>query len=241
LAAKPLGSGVIIIPTYNEASNIEKLLCDVSSIMPHWDILIVDDNSPDGTGDVCKKLFQKMHCGTVLVREKRDGLGSAYCSGFQLALENKYKFIIQMDADSSHDPHYLPIIEKHLTKYDVVVGSRYLINGMSQNSDHYLKSWFSRWVNHYLRLTLRLHLSDCTSGFKGYRCDVLKVLPYHELEQCDFSFQFRIAHFTQVHGLSVLEIPINFAQRASGSSKVTLKTIVESIRSSFELMARNRK
>ncbi len=218
---------IICIPTYNEAENIKKMLPAISDLkLKNVDILIIDDNSPDGTSAAVKRLNSKFKIQNskfkifVLDRKKKEGLGKAYVAGFKWALKKGYDRIISMDADFSHNPKYLPKMIKKSKDYDVVVGSRYVKGGKIVGWEWY------RYVNSYganffTRLLLRLKPKDATAGFKCYSRKFLKSLDLDKIIAGGYAFQVEMINLAQEGGFSITEFPITFVDRQVGESKIS--------------------
>jgi dolichol-phosphate mannosyltransferase len=230
---------VIVIPTYNEKENITKLLEAISLLkLPNTDTLVVDDNSPDRTSDVVKKLNKSGRLSFnayVLDRKMKEGLGKAYIAGFKWALEHGYDRIISMDADFSHDPKYLPEMIKKSKKFDVVVGSRYVNGGKitGWKWHRYLNSWGANFVT---RLILGLKPKDATAGFKCYSRDFIKSLPLDNIISGGYAFQVEMINYAQEGGFKITETPITFADRREGESKISGE-LVRSAKAVFALAA----
>jgi len=223
------GSVVIVVPTYNEVENLPKLVERVFSLgLSDVRMLVVDDGSPDGTGRLAEELGEE-HGGRVEVihRAGKQGLGTAYVVGFRRALELRADFVVEMDADLSHDPGYLPAFLDELENADVVVGSRYVAGGGSTEEWGALRKFVSGFGNAGIRTVAGLRVHDATSGFKAFRGDALEGLDLSEFRCSGFGFQAEVAHACQRRGYRVVEHPIMFAERASGYSKMSFGIMVE--------------
>jgi dolichol-phosphate mannosyltransferase len=222
---------VVIIPTYNEADNIEPLARAILKQEMQIHLLVVDDNSPDGTGDIVDGLMRseemagRLH---VLHRERKEGLGRAYVAGFLWALSQGYDAVIQMDADFSHDPLYLMSMVKAADSADIVIGSRYL-NGISVINWPLRRILLSWAANRYVRTITRLAVNDCTSGFRLYRRRVLSGIDLIGIQSNGYSFQVEMTFRAHVAGFTISEVPIIFMERRSGRSKMSKKVIWESL------------
>ena len=220
---------LLIIPTYNEANNILKVLDEVLSLnIDHLDVLIVDDNSPDGTADIVKK-YSLNHSNIFLKeREGKLGLGTAYIAGFEYAIENKYDYVFEMDADLSHDPKVIPEFLKAIEEADLVIGSRYL-TGVNVINWPLMRLFISVMASKYTRIITGLPVHDCTSGFKCFRREVLEKIPLHEVSSSGYSFQIEMNFKAWKRGFRIKEVPIIFYDRTVGTSKMSKKIIVEAI------------
>lgn len=219
----------MVIPTYNEKSNIAQLITEVFALnITSLKVLVVDDNSPDGTADIIRKLAQKYPI-QVMVRSEKRGLGVAYTAAFKSILNQSDKpdNIIQMDADLSHDPADIPRLLNEIKNCDLVLGSRYIEGGGVKNWG-WLRRSISRWGNTYARLTLSLPYRDLTGGFKCWRREVLEKIKLDDLSSTGYNFQIETTYKT--HGLSfkICEMPIIFTERKTGQSKFNLGIIWES-------------
>ncbi len=230
-------NAVIIIPTYNEAANIEALVYSILNQAAGVHILIVDDNSPDGTGDIADRLVhdpstrQRVH---VMHRAEKEGLGRAYIAGFQWALARHYDAMIEMDADFSHDPLYLQSMITAADSADVVIGSRYL-NGISVINwplRRILLSWFA---NQYVQRITRLPVNDCTGGYRLYRRRVLEAIDLAGVRSNGYSFQVEMTFRAKLAGFQISEVPIIFMERRAGVSKMNRKVIWESMQMPIKL------
>lgn len=233
---------VVVIPTYNEADNIENLVQEVFKQPVELDILIVDDNSPDGTGQIADRLVADLESRgrvNVLHREKKEGLGRAYIAGFYWALEHNYDAVIEMDADFSHDPVYLKAMVDAGSAADVVIGSRYL-NGISVMNWPLQRILLSWGANRYVRTITRMPIFDCTSGFRFYKRAMLERIKLETIRSNGYSFQVEVSFRAYVAGFSIMEVPIIFTERRSGKSKMSKKVIFESVWIPMQLRFRER-
>lgn len=223
---------VIVVPTYNEAKNIEKLT-EALFRLPFADqhLIIVDDASPDGTGEIADGLAaQYPRRLTVLHRSGKQGLGTAYAKGFRAALEMGAAVVVQMDADFSHSPEYIPEMVNQLSAYEVVVGSRYVPGGQVDERWSWWRYLLSWWANHaYARLILGIRAQDATAGFKAFRRYVLEEIDFSQVVSNGYVFQVEIAHLCQKLGFSILEMPIYFEDRRIGRSKMSVPVKVEAV------------
>lgn len=221
----------VVIPTYNERENITPLVEKIFDLgLPNLEMMIVDDNSPDGTGRIAKALVQQYPI-QVIHRGKKAGLGTAYSAAFKEILarapEQKPDYIIQMDADFSHDPAMIPAMLNAAKAYDVAIGSRYVPGGKIENWE-YPRRFLSKWGNFYARAILRMPYRDMTSGFKCYRAEVLRAIDLNSLSSVGYNFQIETVYKAHNKGFRVCEIPITFTERRAGVSKMDIPIILES-------------
>lgn len=220
---------IVIIPTYNENDNIESIIKEVLNQGKEFEVLIVDDNSPDGTGNTVKKMQKnKKNRIHLIQRDKKSGLGSAYITGFKWALENNYNFIFEMDADFSHNPSNLIKLRETLKneKADLVIGSRYK-NGVNVINWPMSRLILSYCANIFAKKVTGVPLSDLTSGFKGIKRNVLEKLDFKKIDAEGYGFQIEIHFYSYWKGFKIKEIPIVFIERRSGNSKMSKKIIWE--------------
>lgn len=217
----------VVTPTYNEQDNVELLVRKIFSLgIPSLEMVIVDDNSPDGTGRIAEELA-KIYPIRVIHREKKMGLGTAYTAAFKTLLGEKFNYIIQMDADLSHDPADIPRFIEMARDHDVVLGSRYVEGGTIENWD-FLRKLISRFGNFYSRFILWVPYRDLTGGFKCYRKAVLASLDLDSLSSLGYNFQIETTYKAHKLGHKIHEIPITFTERKFGDSKFNLGIIIES-------------
>jgi len=219
---------LVIIPTYNEAANLEKLSREIHSQLPEADILIVDDNSPDGTGELAERLRRKNQHIKLIRREKKSGLGSAYIRGFKYALANGYDFVFEMDADFSHNPQYLPDFLAEVYRYNLILGSRYIPGGEISNWGVFRKL-LSSAANLYARGVLGLPFHDLTGGFKCYSRRLLQDLDLDAIISEGYVFQIETTYRAWRKGYTIKEIPIIFKERKKGKSKISRGICLEAI------------
>jgi len=222
---------IVVIPTYNEAGNIQKITEEVLKQPVAVDILIVDDSSPDGTGDIADTLAGSPKTASrvfVLHRPGKEGLGRAYLAGFAWALENGYEAVVEMDADLSHDPLYLKSIIDAAETADVVIGSRYL-NGISVINWPLSRILLSWGANKYVRTVTGLLVNDCTSGYRLYHRRVLEALDLPNVRSNGYSFQVEMTFRAQLCGFRIVEVPIIFMERRAGQSKLSKGVVWESL------------
>jgi dolichol-phosphate mannosyltransferase len=219
---------LLIIPTYNERENIEKLITEVFSYELPLDILIVDDNSPDGTGQVVKDLKAKYSDLHLLERSGKLGLGTAYVAGFKFALARDYRYIMQMDADFSHNPRRLYDFLAEIKNADVVIGSRYS-KGVNVINWPLSRLILSYGANMYTRLLTGMPLYDSTGGFKCFRREVLEAIPLDRIRSNGYSFQIEMNFRAWKRKFKLIEIPIVFNDRQLGESKMSKKIVFEAV------------
>lgn len=217
----------MVIPTYNEKDNIGLLLEQIFSLgISDLSVLVVDDNSPDGTAEVAEEYGRKFPI-RVLRRPKKQGIGKAYAEGFKKVLLEKPDFIIQMDADFSHDPRVIPRFLEKIKNCDLVLGSRYIPGGGIENWN-WLRRFISYSGNLYARLILGVKIKDLTGGFKCFRREVLEKINLKDLNSVGYCFQIETTYKILKKGFRVCEIPITFTERRIGASKFNLGIILES-------------
>ena len=219
----------VILPTYNEAENLEPLVAAVRERLPGSSrILIVDDNSPDGTGEIAARLATEAAEVSVLHRELKEGLGPAYLAGFELALASGAELIVEMDADFSHDPAYLPQLLAAAEDADLVLGSRYVEGGGVADWGP-LRRFISRGGSTYARLILGVGVRDLTGGFKVIRREVLESIDLDSITARGYAFQVETTYRAIKRGFRVVEVPIVFRDRREGSSKMSGPIVGEAI------------
>jgi dolichol-phosphate mannosyltransferase len=219
----------VVIPTYNEAENLEAIAKELWALpVPELQILVVDDASPDGTGQIANELAAA-HPGrlSVIHREGKLGLGSAYITGFKTALEAGAEAIAQMDADFSHDPEYLPEFMRKLESADAVLGSRYIPGGSLDERWGFGRVLLSAFGNLYARLILGLQIKDATGGYRLWRRETLQGMPLDSIRSNGYVFQVEMSYVAQKLGYHLIESPIYFEDRRIGQSKMTLRIQLE--------------
>ena len=219
---------MVVIPTYNERGNIEKIVPQILVQDEGIHILVVDDNSPDGTGEIADRLASANDRIHVLHRSGKLGLGSAYREGFRYALEKGAHTIIEMDADFSHDPSILPVFLEKIQSSDLIVGSRYL-NGVSVVNWPLRRLMLSYFASVYTRAITGLRLSDCTSGFKCFRREVLQSIDLEKIRSDGYSFQIEMNYRCHERGFRIGEVPIIFIDRHAGTSKMSRQIVLEAV------------
>lgn len=223
-----LGTVLVIIPTYNEKENVELIVGRVRAATPQVDILVVDDNSPDGTGDIADRLAAADDHVFVMHREGKGGLGRAYIAGFGWGLERGYEVLCEMDADGSHAPEQLHLLLDALPGADLVLGSRWVRGGSVVNWPKH-REVLSRGGNTYVRLVLGMPLKDATGGYRAFRRRVLETLPLDEVESKGYSFQVDMSWRVVREGFRVREVPITFTERQFGASKMSGNIVREAL------------
>ena len=229
MSVEGLGRCVMVIPTYNESENIEWIVGRLRTAQPGVDILVVDDNSPDGTGDLADKLAASDEAISVLHRKEKAGLGAAYLNGFDVALDAGYDVIGEMDADGSHQPEQLHRLLYALHGADLVIGSRYVPGGSVVNWP-LQRLLLSRGGNLYVRLLLGLKIKDATAGFRVFRRATLEAIDLSEVKSAGYVFQTDLAFRTASRGMRVVEVPIEFIERVRGDSKMSGQVASESLK-----------
>jgi dolichol-phosphate mannosyltransferase len=223
-----MSDSLVIIPTFNEKENIEKMIHKIFSLPKKFHLLIIDDGSPDGTGEIIKSL-QANYTNTLFLIERNGklGLGTAYIKGFKWALEKKYDFIYEMDADFSHDPDDLErLYNACVDGADLAIGSRYVSGGKVKNwpISRILMSYFA---SVYVNMILWMGIKDTTAGFKCYRRKVLESIDLRKIRFMGYAFQVEMKYTAHLHGFKLVEVPITFVDRVLGSSKMSAKIFKE--------------
>jgi len=224
-----MGNSIVVLPTYNEADNIVEIINSIISLPVFFDVLVVDDNSPDGTSKLVHNLSIKHEKRIFIIdRIKKEGLGKAYKDGFIWALENKYDLVFEMDADFSHNPNDLVRIHENLNNYDLVIGSRYIdgINVVNWPLGRIVLSYFA---SIYSRIITGMPVKDATSGFVGYKIEVLKIIDLESLVFNGYAFQIELKFKSYLKKFRIKEIPIIFKDRIHGDSKMNGSIIFEAI------------
>jgi dolichol-phosphate mannosyltransferase len=219
----------VILPTYNEAENLERIVGAIlEQLSASRRVLIVDDNSPDGTGEIADRLAASSDDVSVLHRERKEGLGPAYLAGFRIALDGGAQRIVEMDADFSHDPAYLPELIGATNEADLAIGSRYVPGGGVTEWGP-MRRFISRGGSAYARLALGLRIRDLTGGFKCFRREVLEAINLDTIEAKGYAFQVETTYRAIRAGFRVVEIPIVFKDRRDGTSKMSKAIIAEAM------------
>lgn len=224
----PLGTALVIIPTYNEAENIKSIVGRVRKAVPDVHVLIADDNSPDGTGKLADELAAEDDHVHVLHRKGKEGLGAAYLAGFRWGLERDYGVLVEMDADGSHQPEELPRLLTGLKGADLVLGSRWVPGGRVVNWPK-SREFLSRGGSTYSRLMLDVPIRDVTGGFRAFRRATLEGLGLSEVASQGYCFQVDLARRAVKAGYHVVEVPITFVERELGDSKMSRDIVVEAL------------
>jgi len=220
---------LIVVPTYNEIDSLEAILGRIRQSVPQADVLIVDDSSPDGTGQLADRIAAADPAISVLHRVEKDGLGRAYLAGFAAALADGYTYVVEIDADGSHDPAELPaMIQLATDGADLVLGSRWIPGGSVVNWP-WLRQVISRSGNTYARTVLRSKMHDITSGFRVYRATALESLTLGEVSSQGYCFQVELAWLLERSGHNIKEHPIAFVERATGRSKMHGGIVLEAL------------
>ena len=230
--AKPL----VVIPTYNEKDNAEAIAKAVLENLEIGELLFVDDNSPDGTGAICDALAAANPRVHVMHRESKEGLGRAYLAGFRWALDHGFDRIFEKDADLSHDPHELPNFIKAAEDADLVLGSRYT-GGIRVMNWPLSRLLISTFAGVYVRAITGMPVMDPTGGFKCFRREVLEAIDFSKITSNGYSFQIEMTHNAWMKGFKIVEIPITFADRTSGKSKMSKNIAVEAFFKVWKLAA----
>ncbi len=225
----PVGSVLVVIPTYNECENLAWVVGRVRAAVPEVDVLVVDDGSPDGTGEIADGLAASDPQVSVLHRTEKAGLGAAYLHGFAVALERGYDVVGEMDADGSHQPEQLPLLLEALRGADLVIGSRYVPGGSVVNWP-WTRTALSVGGNLYARLLLGIRVRDVTAGYRLFRRGTLEAIDLASVESAGYIFQTDLAFRTLRAGLRVVEVPIEFVERVRGESKMDGAVALESLR-----------
>ena len=220
---------LIIIPTYNEAENLEPMVREISAQPLAFDLLIVDDGSPDGTGEIADRLAQERPHVHVMHRAGKLGLGTAYIAGFRWALERDYAYVMEMDCDFSHHPRYLPGFIEHIADADLVIGSRYVPGGGTPDWGLY-RRLISAGGNLFARTMLGLRTHDCTGGYRCYRRATIEQVPWDEIGLQGYGFQIGAVYHIERMGGRVAEFPILFADRQVGTSKMSTDIVIEAMK-----------
>jgi dolichol-phosphate mannosyltransferase len=219
---------LVVLPTYNEAETIARVLAEVAAVGPNVHALVVDDNSPDGTAEVVAGLAESEPRIALVRRDGKLGLASAYLMGFQRALEAGYDVVVEMDADLSHRPEDLPLLLEGATRWDLTIGSRYVPGGEVSNWSR-VRLALSKAGNAYARAMLRIPVSDATSGYRAYRSDLLAALIRDGVHSEGYAFQVELVYRAQRLGYRIGEVPITFREREHGHSKISRAIVVEAL------------
>ena len=220
---------LVVLPTYQEAANIADVLRRLRNAVPEADVLVVDDNSPDGTADLADAVAGELGRIDVLRRSGKSGLGSAYRAGFRQGLTAGYEILVEMDADLSHDPSALPDLLRAVEGgADLAIGSRYVPGGSIPNWKLHRRA-LSRWGNRYAAAVLGLDVRDATSGYRAYRDEALEEIDLERVRADGYGFQIEMAYNVSRNGGSIAEVPITFRDRIRGTSKMSGRIVVEAL------------
>ena len=237
-----MSDSLVITPTYNEKENIEKIIRKVFSLPKEFDILIVEDNSPDGTADIVKQLMKEFP-NRLFIKERKGklGLGTAYLDGFRWALEHDYQYVFEMDADFSHNPDDLERLYEACAsgKGDVAVGSRYVDGKISVVNWPIMRLLMSYYASAYVRLVTGMKVYDATAGFVCYTRKVLERMNFDKVQFIGYAFQIEMKYTATKLGFKIAEVPIIFTDRVLGTSKMSMKIFKESFFGVFSLRFRN--
>ncbi|MCB9076778.1 MAG: polyprenol monophosphomannose synthase [Anaerolineaceae bacterium] len=236
---------VVVIPTYNEANNISAITAELLTLnVDDLHVLVVDDASPDNTGQIVEQLAERCYPGRlhVIHRQGKQGLGTAYIAGFSWALDNGAKYIVQMDADFSHSPHYIPQMLAKIADCDVVIGSRYIDGGQLDERWSWWRWFLSWWANSiWTRGILGVETKDATAGFKCWKRSALERIGLERINSNGYVFQVEMAFVSEKLNLRIVEIPIYFEDRRIGKSKMSVPVKIEAALRVFEIRWRHRK
>jgi dolichol-phosphate mannosyltransferase len=236
----PAMNSLVVVPTYNEIDNLPGIVESILEYAPQTHVLIVDDNSPDGTGALADQLSQaRPEQLFVLHRPRKEGLGQAYAEGFRFALERGYDVIVQMDADFSHDPKYLPAFFEAIETNDLVIGSRY-VNGISVVNWDLKRLILSKAASFYVRLITRMPIADTTTGFKCWRREALLAIGLDQLFSNGYVFLAEMSYRAYRKGMRIKEVPIVFVERRLGRSKMNGGIMIEGVLSVLRMRLRRR-
>jgi dolichol-phosphate mannosyltransferase len=223
-----LGRILVIVPTYNERDALPLIVERIRAAVPEADVLVADDNSPDGTGAIADSLAEADPKVRVMHRHGKEGLGAAYIAGFTWGLQNNYDVLVEMDADGSHQPEQLPRLLDALRDADLVLGSRWVPGGGTQNWSKG-REVLSRGGNIYTRAMLGVPIHDATGGYRAFRADTLRNLDLHTVASQGYCFQVDLAWRTVQRGMTVKEVPITFVERSVGDSKMSRAIVAEAL------------
>jgi glycosyltransferase involved in cell wall biosynthesis len=220
---------LVVLPTYQEATNIVTVLQRIRAAMPDASVLVVDDNSPDGTAELAEATGRELGSIEVLRRPGKAGLGGAYRAGFGRGMEQGYEVLVEMDADLSHDPSALPSLVRPLEDgVDLSIGSRYVPGGSIPNWAVHRRA-LSRWGNRYAAAVLGLDIADATSGFRAYRAEMVHKVDLGMVSTDGYGFQIDMAYRVARAGGRIVEVPIQFTDRVRGTSKMSMRIVVEAL------------
>lgn len=227
---------LIFTATFNEALNIENLIREIFKFVPHVDILVVDDGSPDGTGSILDKISAQNSQVKVIHRQGKLGLGTAHLLGMDYAVKNNYDVLVTMDADFSHDPKYLPQMLDLMKTYDFAIGSRYVEGGGLGYG--FVRTFISKTANFLARLLLSIKLRECTTSYRGFKRELLIKILNKKVSSTGYSFFFEMVYLVSGITNNVTEFPIYFADRVAGESKISKQEIIRGVTTLFKLFVR---
>lgn len=232
-------STMILLPTYNERENIQKIIPLLFGLLPNVRVMVVDDHSPDGTAAVVKNLQREYPLLLLFERPKKEGLGRAYTDAFKKVLTEfpETEVVVTMDADLSHDHEKLPAMLELARTHDLVIGSRYLPGGQIEGWEWH-RRLLSRWGNRYVRLVTKLPVRDCTSGFNVMWTEALRKLNFSSLDPSGYAFLIALKYLLWKQGARIAEHPITFKSRLSGESKISMRIVEEGLLLPWKLMLR---
>jgi dolichol-phosphate mannosyltransferase len=219
---------LVVLPTYNEALNVDSMLRTLRKVVPEAHLLVVDDGSPDQTADIAQAIGEEIGQIFVLRRERKGGLGGAYRAGFAWGIDQGFDHFVEIDCDFSHDPHALPSLLEAAANYDVVIGSRYVPGG-------HIPMWklsrrlLSRGGNQYASFMLRLGVADSTAGYRVYSYSALQKIDYETVSADGYGFQIEMTYRARRGGASIVEVPISFSDRQLGESKMSSSIVYEAL------------
>jgi dolichol-phosphate mannosyltransferase len=219
---------LVVLPTYNEILNVELMLRTLREVVPECDVLVVDDNSPDGTAARARVIGEELGQIEVLERSSKSGLGGAYRAGFAWGLEHGFDHVVEIDCDFSHDPRALPSLLEEARRHDVVIGSRYVEGG-------HIPRWtwsrrlLSRGGNQYASIVLGLGVADSTSGYRVYSASALKKMSFETVTADGYGFQIEMTYRARRSGATIIEVPISFTDRQRGESKMSKAIVIEAL------------
>lgn len=220
---------LVVLPTYDEAANIEEVLRRLDDACPDTHVLVVDDNSPDGTADIAERVGAELGDVEVMRRKGKSGLGSAYRDGFRHGLAEGFDVLVEMDSDLSHDPAALPRLLRGIEEgADLVIGSRYVPGGSIPAWSWHRRA-LSKWGNRYAAFVLGIDVRDATSGYRAYRSDAMAEIDFHTVRADGYGFQIEMAYRVLAAGKTVREVPISFVDRIRGTSKMSGRIVVEAL------------
>ncbi len=226
---------IIVLPTYNERDNIDELLRRIFAAAPDISVLIVDDSSPDGTGERVRELMRAYSHLRLITRTAKDGLGKAYIHGFAAVLKEDFDTIMMMDGDLSHDPAMIPKLLAQRARYDLVVGSRYIPGGTTEGWELW-RRLLSRWGNRYARAILRVPFRDCTTGYNAVCARLLRSLTLATINTAGYAFIMHLKYLLWKAGATVTEIPIRYQNRTAGKSKISNHIIAEGLLAPWKML-----